>query len=112
MLSFLAWPLDALLIWLVASSISVEISLGAAALISVAAVLSTAVPSAPGYIGTYELAAAFAARAMGVASSPAFALAVLAHAFTILPVAIAGAVSLMLLRGSLGMALPSPEPDA
>ncbi len=111
-LSFIAWPLDALLVWLVAASIGIDISLGAAALISAAAVLSTAVPSAPGYVGTYELAAAFAAQAMGVASSPAFALAVLAHAFTILPAAIAGAVSLVLLRDSLGMVAPVPEPDA
>ena len=108
-LSFIAWPLDALLVWLVAASIDIDISLGAAALISAAAVLSTAVPSAPGYVGTYELAAAFAAQAMGVASSPAFALAVLAHAFTILPAAIAGAVCLVLLRGSLGPILPAPD---
>ena len=109
-LSFITWPLDALLVWLVASSIDIDISLGAAALISAAAVLSTAVPSAPGYVGTYELAAAFAAQAMGVASSPAFALAVLAHAFTILPVAIAGAVCLVLLRDSLRVARPRSDP--
>jgi uncharacterized protein (TIRG00374 family) len=111
-LSFLAWPFDALLVWLVSSSINVDISPGAAALISAAAVLSTAVPSAPGYLGTYELAAASAAQAMGVASSPAFAVAVLAHAFTILPAAIAGGVSLVLLRDSPAGALPSAESNA
>jgi glycosyltransferase 2 family protein len=111
-LSFLAWPFDALLVWLVAASIDVDISPGAAALISAAAVLSTAVPSAPGYLGTYELAAASAAQAMGVASSAAFALAVLAHAFTILPVAIAGGVSLVLLRDSFAQALPGADEDA
>jgi len=110
-LSFVAWPLDALLVWLVASSINVEVSLGAAALISATAVLSTAIPSAPGYVGTYELAAAFAAQAMGVDGSPAFALAVLAHAFTILPAAIAGAICLALMRGSLGIVLTKPRPD-
>jgi uncharacterized protein (TIRG00374 family) len=109
-LSLAAWPLDALLVWLVAASIHIELSLPAAALISAAAVLSTAVPSAPGYVGTYELAAAFAARAMGVPESPAFALAILAHAFTVLPVAIAGAASLIALRGSIGAALP-PSPS-
>jgi uncharacterized protein (TIRG00374 family) len=110
-LSFLAWPLDALLIWLVAASIDIDIILASAALISAAAVLSTAVPSAPGYVGTYELAAAFAAQAMGIGSSPAFALAVLAHAFTILPAAIAGAICLIVLRGSLGPIVSPPEPD-
>ncbi len=111
-LSFLAWPFDALLVWLVSSSINIDISPGAAALISAAAVLSTAVPSAPGYLGTYELAAAAAAQAMGVASSPAFAVALLAHAFTILPAAIAGGVSLVVLRDSLAMAPPGAEIDA
>jgi glycosyltransferase 2 family protein len=115
-LSLLAWPIDALLVWLVAKSISIDIPLATAALISAAAVLSTAVPSAPGYVGTYELAAASAAQAMGVDGSPAFALAVLAHALTILPAAIAGAICLVVLRGSLGRILPpqseaaSPEP--
>jgi glycosyltransferase 2 family protein len=115
-LSLAAWPLDALLIWLVAASIHIELSLPAAALISAAAVLSTAVPSAPGYVGTYELAAAFAAQAMGVPESPAFALAILAHAFTVLPAAIAGAVCLIALRGSFGAVLPSasgsPPPES
>lgn len=111
-LSLLAWPFDALLVWLVSSSINVDISPGAAALISAAAVLSTAVPSAPGYVGTYELAAASAAQAMGIASSAAFAVALLAHAFTILPAAIAGGVSLVLLRDSLAMALPGAETNA
>ncbi len=111
-LSFLAWPLDALLIWLAAASIGIDIGPATAALISAAAVLSTAVPSAPGYVGTYELAAAFAAQAMGVASSPAFAIAVLAHALTILPAAIAGAISLVVLRESLGPAVHTMEPEA
>lgn len=110
-LSFLAWPFDALLVWLVASSINVHIGPGAAALISATAVLSTAIPSAPGYVGTYELAAASAAQAIGVESSPAFAVAVLAHAFTILPAAIAGGVSLVLLRDSLALVLPGTETD-
>jgi uncharacterized membrane protein YbhN (UPF0104 family) len=110
LLSFLAWPLDAILMWLIAASIGVDISPAAAALISAAAVLSTAVPSAPGYVGTYELAAAVAAQAMGVAATPAFALAVLAHAFTILPAAIGGAICLIGLRGSIGTVLPPREP--
>jgi uncharacterized membrane protein YbhN (UPF0104 family) len=104
-LSLAAWPLDALLVWLVAASIHIDLALPAAALVSAAAVLSTAVPSAPGYVGTYELAAAFAAQAMGVPESPAFALAILAHAFTVLPAAIEGAICLVALRGSFGAAL-------
>jgi len=65
-------------------------------------VLGTAVPSAPGYVGTFDLAAATTAQALGVAAAPALALAVLAHAMTVLPTAGAGAVSLVAMNARLG----------
>lgn len=93
--SAVCWMLDATTFWLVAQSIGAPVSPAAALLIGAVTVLGTALPSAPGYVGTFELAASTTAQALGVASAPALALAVLAHAVTVLPTAVAGAVSLL-----------------
>lgn len=96
------WMLDAATFWLVASSIGVQVSPAAALLIAAVTVLGTALPSAPGYVGTFELASATTAQALGVAAVPALALAVLAHAMTVLPTAGAGAISLVGMNARLG----------
>jgi uncharacterized protein (TIRG00374 family) len=96
------WMLDATTFWLVGQSIGAPVSPAAALLIGAVTVLGTALPSAPGYVGTFELAAATTAQALGVAAAPALALAVLAHAVTVLPTAIGGAVSLIAMDARLG----------
>jgi len=100
--SAVCWVLDATTFWLVAQSIGVPVSPAAALLIGAVTVLGTALPSAPGYVGTFELAAATTAQALGVAAAPALALAVLAHAVTVLPTAGAGAISLVAMNARLG----------
>jgi hypothetical protein len=101
-ISAVCWFLDATTYWLVGQSIGVPVSPAAALLIAAVTVLGTALPSAPGYVGTFELAAATTAQALGVASAPALALAVLAHAMAVLPVAVAGAVSMVAMDARLG----------
>jgi len=96
------WMLDATTFWLVARSIGAPVDPAAALLIAAVTVLGTALPSAPGYVGTFELAAATTAQALGVSAAPALALAVLAHAMTVLPTAGAGAVSLIAMDARLG----------
>jgi uncharacterized protein (TIRG00374 family) len=95
------WVLDATTFWLVARSIGTPVSPAAALLIGAVTVLGTALPSAPGYVGTFELAAATTAQALGVAAAPALALAVLAHAMTVIPTASGGAVSLVAMNSRL-----------
>ena len=102
LVSAACWTLDATTFWLVANSIGVEMSPAAALLIGAVTVLGTALPSAPGYVGTFELAAATTAQALGVAAAPALALALLAHVITVLPTAGAGAVSLVAMNARLG----------
>jgi hypothetical protein len=99
--SAVCWMLDATTFWLVAQSIEAPVSPAAAYLIGAVTVLGTALPSAPGYVGTFELAAATTAQALGVAVSPALALAVLAHAITVLPIAVAGVISLVAMDARL-----------
>jgi uncharacterized protein (TIRG00374 family) len=96
------WVLDATTFWLVARSIGTPVSPAAALVIGAVTVLGTALPSAPGYVGTFELAAATTAQALGVAAAPALALAVLAHAMTVIPTASGGAVSLVAMNARLG----------
>ena len=101
-ISVTAWFLDAASVWLVASSIGVALDYPAAMLIAGVGILGTAIPSAPGYVGTYELAVAGIAGALGVPPAPSFALALLVHALTLGPVAIAGAVSVVGIGANLG----------
>jgi uncharacterized protein (TIRG00374 family) len=100
--SGICWGLDATTFWLVARSIGVDVSPAAALLIAAVTVLGTALPSAPGYVGTFELAASATAQTLGVGSAAALALAVLAHAMTVLPSAIAGAGALVAMDVRLG----------
>jgi len=100
--SAVCWMLDATTFWLVAQSIGVPLAPAAALLIAAVTVLGTAIPSAPGYVGTFELATATTAKALGVLPVPALALAVLAHAMTVLPIALGGAVSMVAMNTRLG----------
>ena len=107
-LSLVAWLLDATLFWIAGRAIGVELTLPAAALVSVVAVLSTAVPSAPGYVGTFHLAAAAAAGVVGVDPERALALAVLAHAAAVVPMAVAGAIAGLMLGVRTRLRLDGP----
>jgi hypothetical protein len=104
-LSSLAWAGDIAVVWLCAQAIGTNISPAAALTIAVGAALATALPAAGGYLGTYELGAvAFGAMA-GVPSSTSLAVALVAHAFAVLPLALVGVV--VILRGGVRWMLPS-----
>ena len=104
-----AWLLDAVSFWLAAQAVGVELAYPAALLIAGFTVLGTAVPSAPGYVGTFELAAAAAAGALGVPPAAALAMAVVAHVMTLAPMALGGAASLPVIGTSLAAAAREAE---
>jgi uncharacterized protein (TIRG00374 family) len=114
-ISTICWLMDAATFWLVAHSIGVDASPAAALLIAAVTVLGTVLPAAPGYVGTFELAAAGTAQALGIGPDAALALAVLAHLMAVLPLAAAGAVALVamdtplrrLARDATGTVAPS-----
>jgi uncharacterized protein (TIRG00374 family) len=108
-ISVVAWLLDATSFWLAGRAVGVEVGYAGAALIAGVTVLGTAIPSAPGYLGTFELAAVAAAGAMGVPAEQAFALAVVAHAATLIPVALGGTLSIALLGASFGEVVRTAE---
>jgi glycosyltransferase 2 family protein len=92
-LSVLAWLLDAAIFWCVGRAIDVHLPFEAAVIVSVAAALSTAIPAAPGYVGTYELAVTTALGVLGVDPATAFAFAICVHAVIVVPMVLAGGVS-------------------
>jgi uncharacterized protein (TIRG00374 family) len=95
-ISVVIWLIDGLICWLVARSVAIDISPASAVLVVGVGALGTSIPSAPGYVGTYELAVSTIARALGVSAAPALGFALVLHAATLLPVALAGLISLWL----------------
>jgi uncharacterized membrane protein YbhN (UPF0104 family) len=101
LLSTVTWGFVAATYWLLARSIGIEISWSGAMLVAAIATLGTAIPSAPAYIGTFEVAAVVAAGALGIGADQALALALLAHAITTVPFALAGGAAVLWLSVSL-----------
>jgi uncharacterized protein (TIRG00374 family) len=89
------WFLEALNFWLIAQALGLGLSPAGGLLVAGITVLGTAVPAAPGYIGTFELAAITVAETLGVSPAQAVAYALLAHLMTIVPLIIGGAVSMV-----------------
>jgi uncharacterized protein (TIRG00374 family) len=104
-LTGIAWILDAAIVWLGAGALSTSLDPPAAMAIAAVAVLGTAIPAAPGYVGTYELAASAAGTAVGLSAETALALAVLVHALTLVPLTIAGIVAAMTVGAGLSAEL-------
>jgi uncharacterized membrane protein YbhN (UPF0104 family) len=99
-LSVGSWSLTVLAFAAAAQAVGIEPTMGQAALLAAGTNLATAVPSAPGYIGTFELAAITIAGSVGIAAAPALAFAVIAHLATLGLTSIGGSLAVVL--GSAG----------
>jgi uncharacterized membrane protein YbhN (UPF0104 family) len=93
--SVLAWSTWAVSAWLVASSLGIALS--PVDLLFVTAVINVgvAIPSSPGFIGTYQWLSVSALSLLGVNHTDAFAFSVLMHAAWFVPTTLAGAVLLL-----------------
>lgn len=96
LLSICSWSFTVLAFAAAAQAIGVEPTTGQAALLAAGTNLATAVPAAPGYVGTFELAAVTIAGSVGIGSAGALAFAVLVHAGSLLLTSLGGAVALVL----------------
>ena len=83
-LSVLAWGATVLSFAAGGHAVGMDLRISEAALLASGVALASAIPSGPGYLGTYELAAVTIARALGLNGDTAFALAVLVHAAILL----------------------------
>jgi glycosyltransferase 2 family protein len=111
LLSTVAWLLDAGIYWTVGQAIGIELSPQEAIIVSAIAALSTAIPAAPGYVGTFDLAVATTLGVLGFGAAAALAFAVCVHAVIIVPIVIAGGVSAVAIARP-GVATPVDRPLA
>lgn len=100
-LTAVSWLVEGVVYWVAAAAIGLDVHPTTALLVAAVTVLSTAVPSAPAYVGTFELAVTASAAALGVPSAMALAWAIVAHVVTVLPLLVAGIGALMTVDASL-----------
>jgi hypothetical protein len=93
-LTVASWSCTVLAFAAAAQAVGVEPTMGQAALLAAGTNLATAIPAAPGYVGTFELAAITIATSVGIDRESALAFAVLVHVTTLLITSIGGALAL------------------
>lgn len=93
--SILVWAGEAGLFWAVLRGFGFEAGAGAAMVVMAIATLSTLVPSSPGYVGPFHLAAFAAVTILGGTSAQAASFAVLAHLGVWLPTTLAGVLAIL-----------------
>jgi uncharacterized protein (TIRG00374 family) len=100
-LTIAIWLLEGVNFWLVGQSLDLGISLLDATFLAILASFAAAVPSAPGYIGTYDAALVFGLEALDVAGGQALAFAVLIRFIVFVPITLAGLALVLARYGGL-----------
>jgi uncharacterized protein (TIRG00374 family) len=116
LLSVAAWSCTVLAVLAVGQSLGIELTVGEGALLAAGTNLATAIPSGPGYLGTFEYAGQTIAAAFGLPVSRGLALAVLIHVLTLVVSSIGGVLAIVRLgwtrRASLSGAAAVDMADA
>jgi uncharacterized protein (TIRG00374 family) len=107
-LSLVAWTLTTVAFAAGAQAVGIQLAWSQAALLAAGVNLVTAIPSGPGFVGTWELAAVRILALFGVASDTAFAFALLVHVSTLAVTTIIGAASFL----RIGWLPPATKPAA
>ena len=94
-LSVAAWSCTVVAVLAVGQSLGIELTVGEAALLAAGTNLATAIPSGPGYLGTFEYAGQTIAAAFGLPAAKGLALALLIHVLTLLVSSVGGVVALV-----------------
>lgn len=94
-LSLAAWTASVLAVASAGQSVGVELTTAQAALLGAGTALSTAIPSGPGYLGTYELAAVSIGNVIGIPSEMAFAIALISHATILVVTSVGGSIAFL-----------------
>jgi hypothetical protein len=116
LLSVAAWSCTVLAVLAVGQSLGIELTVGEGALLAAGTNLATAIPSGPGYLGTFEYAGQTIAAAFGLPASRGLALAVLIHVLTLVVSSVGGVLAIVRLgwtrRASLSGAAAVDVADA
>lgn len=108
MLSLLVWLGETAAFHFVIAGLGVQLPLEAALLVMAFVTLSTLVPSSPGYVGPFHLAAFSVMVLLGTSEEIATSFAVLSHLALWVPTTVAGGIA-MLLRPEIFRAARSPH---
>jgi uncharacterized protein (TIRG00374 family) len=90
----LIWCLETLSVWLIAQTFAIPLSIGGSLFVMLSVALGTAVPSSPGYIGTYEFFVTSALAALGISGGTALSFALVMHAVTFMGSSLLGVACL------------------
>jgi glycosyltransferase 2 family protein len=93
-LSLGAWAMWAVGALLVARSLGIELSLVDALFVAAVMNLGVAIPSSPGFVGTYEWLGVASLGLLGIASDEALAFSILLHASWYVPTTLCGGIAL------------------
>jgi glycosyltransferase 2 family protein len=94
-LSVAAWTCTVVAVLAAGQALGIQLTVGEGALLAAGTNLATAVPSGPGYLGTFEYAGKTIAAAFGLAAAPGLALAVLIHVLTLAITSVGGLAALI-----------------
>jgi uncharacterized membrane protein YbhN (UPF0104 family) len=94
-LSMLVWAGEAGLFWSLLYGFGLEVGLETALVVMAIATLSTLIPSSPGYVGPFHLAAYAAISMLGGTPGQAASFAVLSHLGLWLPTTLVGALAIL-----------------
>ena len=89
--AWVTWSLAALL---VARSLDIDLSIAEALFVTAVLNLGSAVPSSPGYVGTYEWLGVASLGLLGIDNEPALAFTILLHGAWYVPTTIFGTIAL------------------
>lgn len=93
-------------------AVGIELSIPQAALMGSGVALATIVPSAPGYVGTFELTAVSIATIFDADPDAAFAMALLIHAMILGVTSVGGVISALRLGVGLDTGMKAAEVEA
>jgi uncharacterized protein (TIRG00374 family) len=105
-LSVAAWSCTVLAFLAAGQSLGIELTVGEGSLLAAGTNLATAIPSGPGYLGTFEYAGQIIAAAFGLATASGLALALLVHFLSLVVSSLGGLVALL----RLGWRRPGQPP--
>jgi glycosyltransferase 2 family protein len=109
LLSVIAWGATILGFAAAGQSIDVQLTIGQASLLASGVALASAVPAGPASLGTFELAAVALGNAVGLDSSQAFAIGLIAHVSILAITSAGGVVGLAWLGWPRGATPATPD---
>jgi uncharacterized protein (TIRG00374 family) len=101
-ISLVVWMCEGTIFWLVAQSLSLHLGVGDGLFLVVLSAFSALIPAAPGYVGTFDAAALFGLKALGVAGGQAIAFLLLVRFVLFVPITVVGLGFFVLRYSGLG----------